>query len=304
MVSPALCPAAVALLSLALALPACGSGRSPTAPTVPSSQPTAPSGAWTLVFSDEFDQDGQPDASKWGYELGYIRNNEAQFYTSAPERQGREREPGDRGAQGGLPGLRVHVREPQHARPVRVPLRARRGAREDADGNGRMAGDLDARREPDAGRMAHVRRDRHHGERRLRPEDDPRHHPHRGLQPHVGNAEDRDRVRRRDPWSDFHVYAMEWYADRIEISVDRQVYFTFKNDGDRVGAHVAVRQAAVPAAEPGDRRLVGRPEGDRRLQFPASTSSTTCGSTSSGRRRRVSWRGRGLDGGTSPALQV
>ena len=38
---------------------------------------------WKLVWSDEFDKPGLPDAAKWGYETGFIRNNEKQFYTRA-----------------------------------------------------------------------------------------------------------------------------------------------------------------------------------------------------------------------------
>ncbi|MBR2004283.1 MAG: hypothetical protein IJ991_08905, partial [Thermoguttaceae bacterium] len=34
-----------------------------------------------LVWNDEFDGDGAPDPEKWGYEIGYIRNNEAQYYS-------------------------------------------------------------------------------------------------------------------------------------------------------------------------------------------------------------------------------
>ena len=36
---------------------------------------------WKLVWGDEFNKDGQPDESKWIYEHGYIRNQEAQYYT-------------------------------------------------------------------------------------------------------------------------------------------------------------------------------------------------------------------------------
>ena len=36
---------------------------------------------WKLVWSDEFDKDGAPDASKWGYETGFVRNDEKQYYT-------------------------------------------------------------------------------------------------------------------------------------------------------------------------------------------------------------------------------
>jgi beta-glucanase (GH16 family) len=39
------------------------------------------------------------------------------------------------------------------------------------------------------------------------------------------------RVTVASPWEDFHVYAMEWYPDRIDIFVDGQKYFTFANEG-------------------------------------------------------------------------
>jgi len=34
-----------------------------------------------LIWSDEFNYTGLPDSTKWGNEVGYIRNNEQQFYT-------------------------------------------------------------------------------------------------------------------------------------------------------------------------------------------------------------------------------
>jgi beta-glucanase (GH16 family) len=52
--------------------------------------PTPPSG-YTLVWSDDFskDPDGLPDPSKWGYEEGFIRNNESQYYTKARQENAR-----------------------------------------------------------------------------------------------------------------------------------------------------------------------------------------------------------------------
>lgn len=38
---------------------------------------------WKLVWADEFDKDGRPDAQKWDYERGFVRNYELQWY--APE---------------------------------------------------------------------------------------------------------------------------------------------------------------------------------------------------------------------------
>jgi len=34
-----------------------------------------------LVWSEEFNRPGQPDPSKWDYEVGFVRNHEAQYYT-------------------------------------------------------------------------------------------------------------------------------------------------------------------------------------------------------------------------------
>ncbi|MBX3242087.1 MAG: glycoside hydrolase family 16 protein [Chitinophagaceae bacterium] len=35
---------------------------------------------YTLVWSDEFENDGRPDSNKWSYELGFVRNYELQWY--------------------------------------------------------------------------------------------------------------------------------------------------------------------------------------------------------------------------------
>lgn len=36
-----------------------------------------------LIWSDEFDGAGLADSTKWTYEEGLVRNNEAQYYTKA-----------------------------------------------------------------------------------------------------------------------------------------------------------------------------------------------------------------------------
>jgi beta-glucanase (GH16 family) len=35
---------------------------------------------YELIWSDEFNQDGRPDTSKWHYEQGFVRNHELQWY--------------------------------------------------------------------------------------------------------------------------------------------------------------------------------------------------------------------------------
>jgi beta-glucanase (GH16 family) len=38
---------------------------------------------WELVWADEFDYKGLADTNKWGYEEGFVRNHESQYYTKA-----------------------------------------------------------------------------------------------------------------------------------------------------------------------------------------------------------------------------
>ena len=48
---------------------------------VKSQQVSSPGAKVNLLWADEFNGTGLPDASKWGYEVGFIRNNEKQYYT-------------------------------------------------------------------------------------------------------------------------------------------------------------------------------------------------------------------------------
>ncbi len=52
--------------------------------SIPSSaqeQPNAEPVKYDLVWSDEFNYRGKPDPTKWGYEYGFFRNEELQYYT-------------------------------------------------------------------------------------------------------------------------------------------------------------------------------------------------------------------------------
>ena len=33
-----------------------------------------------------------------------------------------------------------------------------------------------------------------------------------------------------DPWSDFHIYAVEWFEDHMDFFMDDSLYFSFEND--------------------------------------------------------------------------
>lgn len=72
----------VALLTLAALLAGGASAAPKVDPATPKDALPA-GGGWTLVFSDEFNRPGLPDPAKWRYEEGWVRNREAQWYTKA-----------------------------------------------------------------------------------------------------------------------------------------------------------------------------------------------------------------------------
>lgn len=53
------------------------------------SGPVARAAQWELVWADEFNVPGLPDPLKWGYEDGFLRNDEAQYYMTARKENAR-----------------------------------------------------------------------------------------------------------------------------------------------------------------------------------------------------------------------
>ena len=64
------------MLSLILSLSALAADPAP----VPVQAPAAPA-AWKMVWQEEFDQGTAPDPKIWKHEKGYVRNQESQYYT-------------------------------------------------------------------------------------------------------------------------------------------------------------------------------------------------------------------------------
>ena len=55
-------------------------GNSGAAGSGPPQTVTTAGGTWNFVWSDEFNGSGAPDSSNWGYEKGFVRNQELQWY--------------------------------------------------------------------------------------------------------------------------------------------------------------------------------------------------------------------------------
>jgi len=223
---------AASLSLLLFSAVACGGGGGSTAaPATPSPTATPGPAGWTLAFSDEFDAAGALDPAKWGYEIGYIRNDEKQSYTSRSENVR---------AEGG--NLVIEARKEAHqgygytSASIntlgrfeflygRVEVRAKLPT-----GNGTWpaiwmlgtnrtqvgwpaCGEIDI--------MENVGFDplRIHGS------------VHTAAYNHTIDTQKSASVSIAGPWEDFHVYAMEWFADHIDVFVDGQKYFTFRNEG-------------------------------------------------------------------------
>jgi beta-glucanase (GH16 family) len=186
---------------------------------------------WTLAFADEFESAGVPDPAKWGYELGYIRNNELQYYTSRPENVRVEggnlviearREPyqGYRYTSASINTLgrfellygRVEVRAKLPTGLGTWPAIWTLGTNR-AQVGWPACGEIDI--------MENVGFDplRVHAS------------VHTAAYNHTAGTHKTAIITVTSPSENFHVYAMEWDADKIEVSVDGQSYFTFRNEG-------------------------------------------------------------------------
>lgn len=140
---------------------------------------------WTLAWAEEFDRDGAPDPAWWEPEQGYVRNREAQYYTTGRRENAR--------VEGGVLVIEAR-RDDWQGRPITSASLTTRGKRSFLYGRievrakiptGRgTAGGVDAGGQHAGGGLAGLRGDRYTGECRLRAGEDSRQHPLRGLQPH------------------------------------------------------------------------------------------------------------------------
>lgn len=221
------------VLLAAAAMPACSANPSPSSPTT---SPTAaaspaPSGGWTLVFADEFDAAGALDPAKWGYEIGYVRNDEKQYYTSRAENvrsengalviEGR-REPYQGYAYTSASVNTRHRFEFQYGRvEVRAKLPTGRGT---WPAIWMLGTNIDQAGWPACGEIDVMENvgfepTRIYGT------------VHTAAYNHVSGTAKGANVTVATPWESFHVYAIEWYPERVDFFVDDAKYFTFRNEG-------------------------------------------------------------------------
>jgi beta-glucanase (GH16 family) len=188
--------------------------------------------AWTLIWADEFDRDGLPHRGRWDYETGYVRNDELQYYTFSRHKNAR--------VEDGMLVVEAH-KEPYRDydytsaslitygqaswRYGRVEVRAKLPA-----GVGTwpaiwlLGVNIFQVGWPDCGEidiMENVGFD---------PESIHA-HVHTKAYNHVKGTEKGTSITVAAPYEVFHVYAIEWFEDRIDFFVDETKYFAFQNEG-------------------------------------------------------------------------
>lgn len=211
---------------------------------------------WTLVWSDEFDRPGLPDAEVWGYEEGFIRNRELQYYTSRRQENVR--------VEDGL--LVIEARKEKLKNPNYKPGSAQwKEAREFAE---YTSGSLRSKRYWKYGRIE-VRAKLPQGGgvwpaiwtlgENIKSVSWPKcgeidilefvgnepdlihatvHYGESGEDHHSSSG----KLKVNRPFDDFHIYAIEWFEDRIDFFFDDVKYHTFLLDEAGPGPRNAFRK--------------------------------------------------------------
>ena len=199
---------------------------------------------WKLVWADEFNHPGLPDPAKWNYETGFVRNQEAQYYTQARSQNAR--------ATNGC--LVIEARQEPFKNPAFDPsaspadwIRSRESAAyTSASLTSKQSwkyGRIEVRAKLPCGRgvwpaiwtlgtnistvgwptcgeidlmeMVGFKPDMIYG------------HIHTLESVNTKKVKDGDGIRVPEASKHFHVYAIEWDADKIDFFVDNQKYYTY-----------------------------------------------------------------------------
>ena len=204
---------------------------------------------WNLVWQEEFDYEGHPDPEKWTQEYGFVRNEEAQYYT-------RER-PENARVQDGWLIIEAHKEEypnaaydadaeqwqrareyaeytsaslttenRQHFQYGRIEVRARlpegRGVWPAIWMLGENRRDVGWPRCGEIDIMEFVGFDPHTIHANVHTE---------AYNHAIGTAQG-DSIEAEAPWDEFHLYGIEWDEKRIDFFFDDEVYFTYEKEAD------------------------------------------------------------------------
>jgi beta-glucanase (GH16 family) len=209
-----------------------GNKLNSTAEKESKSSKKAPSN-WELVWEDNFDVDGLPDQRIWNYEEGYIRNNEAQYYTKERLENARV-ENGNLVIEARMDNWNGHKITAASINTYgnksilygRIEVKAKLPAGVGTwpaiwmlgdvfnEGTGWPAcGEIDIMEnvgyEPD---VIHA-------------------NVHTKAYNHVKGTNKGNKITVEKPYENFNIYAVEWFEDHMDFYLNDILYFSFKNEG-------------------------------------------------------------------------
>ncbi|MEX2396240.1 MAG: glycoside hydrolase family 16 protein [Balneolales bacterium] len=188
-----------------------------------------------LVWSDEFDYEGLPDPDKWAYDVGYIANNEKQYYTESRLENARvedgnliieaRKEPWN---DFDYTSARLVTRDRATWTYGRFEIRAKVPSglgtwpaiwmlgENISEVGWPASGEIDI--------MEHVGFDPLviHG------------NVHTEAYNHAIGTNKGGSIEPGPPWEEFKVYAIEWFEDRIDFYVNDEKYFSFDKESNDV----------------------------------------------------------------------
>lgn len=202
--------------------------------SVNGNEPKEEKGKWKLVWEDDFDYLGLPDSKIWSYEEGYVRNNEAQYYTSERKENARVENGNliiearkDNWNGNEITSASIHTYGKKSILYGRVEVRAKLPT-----GRGTwpaiwMLGNSirNGTRWPDCGEidiMENVGYD----------PDVIHANIHTKAYNHAIGTAKGNKLAVEKPYDNYYTYAVEWYPDRMEFYIDDEQYMVYKNENN------------------------------------------------------------------------
>ncbi|MDR3252954.1 MAG: glycoside hydrolase family 16 protein [Tannerella sp.] len=187
-----------------------------------------------LIWAEEFDYTGLPDSSKWKYETGMVRNNEAQYYTVARLENAEVRGGSlvitarkEAYEKAEYTSASIHTKGIFSFQGGRVEVRAKL-----PEGRGTWPAiwtlGENNKRWPDCGEIdimefvgynpgtVHA-------------------NVHTRDYNHTKNTGRGGTIAIERPFDDFHIYAVEWFDDRMDFYLDDTMYYTCQRKGEGEG---------------------------------------------------------------------
>lgn len=190
----------------------------------------------TLLWSDEFDYEGLPDNKKWSFEEGFVRNNEPQYYTVNREQNAYVKDgilritalkEEYKGAQ--YTSASINTKGKFEFTNGRLEVRAKIPT-----GNGiwpaiwTLGANIDKVSWPLCGEID-IMEYWGHNPNSIHA------NVHTGDYNHSKGTGRGGSITVQKPWDDFHIYAVEWYSDRLDFYYDTILYYSCKKKGEGVG---------------------------------------------------------------------